>query len=286
MPTNNSLFLDFPPEENLTPDGNPLITPEELAAGPSIPVTASQEAAVLDRLCEYTESTQAGCRRTQTILALEAEFDTFAHPEMQWCRLDHWCRHEGHIYYYKYMIEKLTTVDDANLEDDFENSNFAVHHAVVEQNLGSKFRQTTLEDVSKFFRNSPVEFPKLQTETLQFFQCEDVGNNHVSIDNLNRDILNTIQQTFTSNITPLFANLSDSLYLFEDKIYCTDFLAYGETELPGLGVLMIPTESEKYEVGNAYFFPFSDLTEEQAALITSIGLLELELNGEVVFVKL
>lgn len=286
MPTNNSLFLDFPPEENLTPDGNLLITPEELAAGPAIPATVGANPDVVDRLCEYTQDAQAGCRRTQTILALEAEFDTFVEPEMQWCKLDQWCRHEGHLYYYKYMVEKLTQDDQHNLDDDFSDNRFAEHHELLEQYFGSRFRQTSLEQASAFFRNAPAGFPKLQIETLQFYQCEDVGSEHISIDMLDRNLLNKIQATFTSGQTPLFADLSDSLYLFEDKIFCTDFLAYGETSMTGLGVLMIATDSQKYENGNAYFFPFAALTEEQKTLITSIGLLELELVGEVKFVDL
>ena len=37
-----------------------------------------------DRLCEYNEDLISGCKRTMTIFALEAEFDTFVSPEMVW----------------------------------------------------------------------------------------------------------------------------------------------------------------------------------------------------------
>lgn len=286
MPTNNSLFLDFPPEDNTTPDGNVLITPEELAAGPAILPVSSTAPDVVDRLGIDIADTQNGQRRTQTILALEAEFNTFVQPVMHWGFWDQWCRHEGNIYYYKYLIESMVADDDQSLNTDFADNRYAQHHAVVAEHLGPSYRQTTLENVSNFFRNSPAGFPVLQTETLQFFQCEDVGENHITIDELDRNLLNKIQTTFVGSLTPLFADVADSLYLHNDKIYCTDYLAYGETTLSSLGVLMIPRETTKYQVGNAYFFPFSTLTEEQKELISSIGLLELELNGEVIFIDL
>jgi hypothetical protein len=265
-------------EENvyLNELGEPIAVPPSKVDDPASPI----------RLCEYDEGTQSGCRRTQTMLALEAEYDTFVHPEMKWGVWDEFCRHEGYIYYYKDLIKSQIDSDESRSSNDFADTDFAKHHAVVAEHLGSSFRKNTLENVSNFFRNPPAGFPAFQIETPQFFQCEDIGEDCITIDDLDRTLLNKIQATFVDNLTPLFSNVSGVLYLHNDKIYCTDYFAYGETEFPGLGVLMVPTESEKYKIGNAYFFPFSDLTEEQTTLITSTGLLELELNGEVVFINL
>lgn len=287
MPTNNSLFLDFPPEDNTTPDGGVLITPEELANGPAILPVSSVDPDVADRLGIDPADAQRGQHRTNTILALEAEFNTFVSPTMCWGVWDEFCRHEGHIYYYKYLLESQIDSDGTRQSEDYTDNDYAQYHTLAAEYLGPSFRQNTLENVSSFFRNAPHGFPALQTETLQFFQCEDVGENHITIDELDRNLLNKIQTTFVGSSTPLFADVADSLYLHNDKIYCTDYFAYGETLLQSLGVLMIPRNATvKYQVGNAYFFPFSTLTEEQKTLITSIGLLELELNGEVIFIDL
>lgn len=286
MPTNNSLYLDFPPEDNITPDGNVLITPEELANGPAIPVVSTTDPDVVYRLGIDPANPENGQQRTQVILALEAEFNTFVQPTMYWGFWDQWCRHEGNIYYYKYSIESAINDDIANLASDFADNSYAQHHAVVTEYLGSVFRHPTLEDISRFFRSPPAGFPVLTTETVQFFQCEDVGEEHISIDELNRDLLNKIQATFVSDLTPLFVDVTNSLYLHNDKIYCTDYLAYGVSNTPSLGVLMIPKETTKYQVGNAYFFPFAPLTDTEKTFVTSLGLLELELDGEVIFIDL
>jgi hypothetical protein len=282
----DSVFIS-PSGVLLSRDGVPLFTEDELVAWPTIPATSSLDPAVLTRLCEYDEDKQVGCRRTQTIFALETEFNTYAKPEMQWGSWDQWCRHDGHIYFNKYLIEKHLRTDIESLEADKNNQEILSHVDKISQVIGYNFHRTpTLEEVYEFFRSSTPGFPNTQSETSQFFQCSDVVENKITIDQLDKDTLNKIQDSFTGSKVPFLANVVDSLYIVDDKVYCTDYLAFEENETARLGILMIPTESKKYEVGKAYFFPFRPLTNEQSSLVKSLGSLELGVDGKVAIVSL
>lgn len=267
MPTNESLFLDIPPSpkpvNGTTPD-----TPDRLAK------------------LDQEDSKSHLELRNETIFALEAEYDTFVSPEMYWGHWDQWCRHEENIYYYKYNIEHTLREDSEAQSADELSDQFKQHHAVVDQFLGDDFKRIQMTDVLTFFRNSPAGFPAHTAETLQFFQREDVGQTVLTIDELDKNILNKIQSTFSDNVHPFLSDLNGSLYVHNGKMYCTDYLAYADRPAYNLGVLMIPQESAKYQVGSAYFFPFAPLTDDQKTLITSVGMLELEMQGELVFVDL
>jgi hypothetical protein len=167
------------------------------------------------------------------------------------------------------------------------NQNILPSIDIVEQFTGSRHhRITTVDDIHSLFRNSPSGFPELILETPQFFQCKDIGQTQITIDALNRELLNKIQTSFTDSKVPLLSNLNGCLYLDGDTVYCTNYLAFEENTTARLGVLMIPTVSTKYKIGDAYFFPFAPLTEEQKTFVTSLGLLELDMQGSVVIVDL
>lgn len=274
-------------ETLLSPDGLPLVTPEELEQGPSIPPGSDNDPTTVLRLCEYEEESQAGCRRTRTILSLEAEYDTFVSPEMFWGYWDQFCQHEGNIYYNKQFIETVISLDAAQLESDRQLAQELPKIDAIFQFLGYDLHVPfTVDRVYSFFRNPPTGFPALITETPQFFQCEDVGQTTITIDQLDRPLLTKIQSRFAGNNNPLLTDLANSLYVFNDEIFCTDYTAYSENANAKLGVLMLPTESTKYKVGNAYFFPFAPLTPEQKTFITNLVSLGLEAPGELVFVNL
>jgi hypothetical protein len=271
----------------LSANGQPLFTPEELAVGVSVPARSNNDPTSPFRLCEYDLEAQSGCRRTQTLLALEAEYDTFVSPEIVWGFWDQWCQHEGNIYYYKSLIQAQILQDEAAITDDDNNQNNSSHVNIVCQYMGYEYNKTpTKDEVFAMFRNPPPGFPELQIETPQFFQCRDVTQHQITIDSLDRPTLNKIQASFSGNKCPLLADVAQSLYLDGDSVYCTDFLAFEENTVARLGVLMIPTQSEKYNIGDAYFFPFAPLSEEQKTFITSLGLLETNMQGNVVIVDL
>lgn len=253
----------------------------------SIPPSKNEDPAVPERLCEYDEGAQSGCRRTQTILALEAEYDTFVSPEMFWGYWDQFCQHEGHSYYYKGLISVSIQRDQDVVESDQTNSTLLSHIEVVNARLGKNYHSVVTEEyVRNLFINPPGGFPKLTLETPQFFQCIDLGTDIITVDTLDRNLLNKIRDTFTSNVNPLLTDLSNKLHLVNGNVYCSDYTKFEDNPSNKLGVLMIPKETEKYTAGNAYFFPFEPLTTEQQTFITSLAMVELELQGEVVIVNL
>lgn len=262
-----------------------LYTPDEENA---IPASSGNNPQSPERLCEYDEGAQSGCRRTQTILALEAEYDTFVHPEMFWGFWDQFCQHEGFIYYHKHHIERLVNADNGSLSTDLSNTALTPQIDYVCQYLGFNLHTApTLDKVFAFFRNPAKGFPALQLETPQFFQCEDVGTELITTANITREKLTLIQETFTDDVNPLLANLNGSLHLKDGKVFCTDYLAFENNPTAKLGVLMVAKETTGiYKTGNAYFFCFKPLTPEEEEFITNVGLIEIENKGTVVIVNL
>jgi len=239
------------------------------------------------RLCEYDTESQKGCRRTNTIFALEAEYDTFVDPEMYWGYWDQFCLHNGHSYYYKDWMKTNVQRDQDELAKDSSNSALNSHISKVVDFLGAEFHSgVTVNFVEGLFSNPPDGFPTVLLDTPQFYQCIDLGKNVINIDDITKELLTKIQNTFTDNINPLLADLTDKLHLVDDKVYCCDYLSFENNPTTKLGVLMIAKETTKYVSGNAYFFPFSTLTPEQKDFVTSLALIDLELKGEVNIVNL
>lgn len=241
----------------------------------------------VERLCEYDPGGQSGCRRTSTILALEADFDAFVSPEMYWGIWDLFCQHDGNTYFHKDWIRENIGRDQVELAKDSSNTELMNHISTVTSAFGAEFHSgVTFDFVAELFRNAPAGFPTLTIETPNFFQCIDLGTDVITIDQLDRELLTKIKNTFTDDINPLLADLTNKLYLKDDKIYCCDYLSFEQNANNKLGVFMIAKDSEKYTAGNGYFFPFNTLTAEQETAVRSMGLIELELEGEFVIVTL
>lgn len=236
---------------------------EEIAVSPTYGNTVDSP----QRLCEYDVGAMSGCRRTETILALEAEYDTFVSPEMAWGDWDQFCYHNGYIYYYKNFLK-------INVERDFnepEDPRIESIRTVLRATLGNVPSKLTFEEISNFIITGAPGFPKLVSQTPQFFECEDVGLDEITIDNLTRETLNKIESTFTGDIHPLLSNLADVLYIKDNKIYCTDVFAYKECPVGKFGVFITPSKTEKYEINKPYFFPFKQLTADEEKIVRDLS---------------
>jgi hypothetical protein len=265
--------------------GQPIVSPYEdpIAVYP----TSDTNPEVDYRLCEYDIAAQLSCRRTNTIRALEAEYDTFVKPEMYWGYWDLFCQHEDHIYFYKEWMKTNIQGDQDTRETDTADSAIQSHITAVNEFLSFDYHAgTTLEFVQELFANPPSGFPRMLLNTPQFYQSIDVGTTVIDIDNLDAEMLLKIKNTFVDDINPLLANLTGKLYQVGETIYCPDYLSFETNPLVKLGVLMIATETTKYTSGNSYFFPFAPLTASQVDFVNSLALIESELTGEVVVVNL
>jgi hypothetical protein len=274
-----------PEIEGLGESGTPIVSPYEDPI--AIQVTRNTAPDIEYRLCEYDPVEQLSCRRTLTIRALEAEYDAFVSPEMYWGHWDLFCQHDGNSYYYKGLITTTVARDQEVIADDQPNDALLSHVDVVNTHLGRNYHVALTEDyIKNLFSNPPAGFPTPTLDTPQFYQCIDLGTSVVSIDDMDAGMLLKIKNTFTDDINPLLTNVSDRLHQVGDSIYCSAYQAFETNASNKLGVMMIATKTTKYISGNAYFFPFETLTTEQETFVTSLALIELDLQGEVVIVNL
>ncbi len=242
----------------------------------------------LFRLCEYDPGGQSGCRRTSTILALEAEYDTFVDPEMVWGVWDLYCLHEEKMYYYKNFLEQFFTEDSNNRETDsetplqVETDNFLKSFLAPKQAIAGA---ETFDSIKLLIENPPSGFPKFLIETPQFFQFDHPGEK-ITIDNLDKALLDNIKNTFNGNINPLLSNLNDRLFIKDGQISCVDLMIFDENPNGKFGIVMVPNESEKYDVTKAYFFAFAPLTAEQTEFATKLTAMEAEFKRSVEIINL
>jgi hypothetical protein len=273
MPTNNSLFLDFPPENNLTPDGGFLITPEELANGPSILPVSDTNPATLDRLSERDEDKIPGCRRTNTILALEAEYNTYVSPYMPWGVCDEFCIHEGSYIYYKPWIQQQIDADLLNIQDLLVDQ---INLDIVNNVLGFDF-STARVNYKTLIEEQPAGLPLFQDQTLSFFRLESVGDTEITLDTMTRDVLDAVKASFTDDLNPYLCNMGQGLYIKDGAAYYAGVLAWVRNPTMKLGVFMdnsVPSENYPDSETTAYFFAFEPLTAEQISFVTALYNLE------------
>jgi hypothetical protein len=240
------------------------------------------------RLCEYDTESQKGCRRTNTIFALEAEFDTFVDPEMVWGVWDLYCLHEGKMYYYKNFLEQFYTEDAQNRAADVQNSDQVEVDNFLKSVLTSKNAiagADSVDAIKSLIQNPPGGFPKFLIETPQFLQFDDPGVK-ITIDSLDKTTLDKIKNTFNGDVNPLLSNLNDRLFIKNDQISCVDLMIFDENPTAKFGVIMVPSESEKYDATKAYFFPFAPLTAEQTEFVTKLTAMEGEFQRSVEIVNL
>jgi hypothetical protein len=262
-------------EENvyLNELGEPVAIPPSHVEDPASPV----------RLCEYDVGAQSGCRRTQIILALEAEFDTFAHPEMEWGFADQLCRHEGFIYYNKAKLTWLFN-DDARVKAEdaenglHENPDWITSRGYTDSYAGYRLIENEAPNWHNTFDVKPAGFPTVTIETPQFYQCEDIlAGELVTAENITKEKLNIIQSSFTSDWHPLTNNLTNSLYILDGKAYCVDALSFENHPAIKLGVSLTNAE------GNVVFFAFSTLTTEQVNFVNGATWSDATKEAEIVY---
>jgi hypothetical protein len=262
-------------EENayLNELGEPISIPPSTVDDPVSPV----------RLCEYDESAQGGCRRTQTILALEAEYDTFAHPEMEWGNADQYCRHEGFMYYNKARMQWLFDDDVEVRAADAESGLYSDPAWLAASNAANDYAGYQLIDRepqtwNNTFTVKPAGFPTVILETPQFYQCEDVASGElITTDNITREKLDIIESSFTGDWHPYTNDLTGALYIKDGKAYCTDATVFENHPTIKLGVILSDSDS------NLLFYAFTTLTQEEINFVNGITWCDSNKTIEVIY---
>jgi len=268
----------------LSPDGVPVYTEAEKNAIPGCPESSGNTPDTLDRLCEYDEGAQTGCRRTQTILALEAQYDTFVSPEMVWGVFDEFCIHDGHYIYEKDWLDWNESEDTSNISAD-SDADLIAAIATVRELAGDNFAVSAIS-YKDLLTAMPAGLPPKVDDTddfaragVGFFRLESVGDVEATLDDITRENLDIIKNSFTDDMNPLLSNLGLGGLYFKDgsAYYAKVTECWDNNPNAKLGVFMdTGKSSETYADAEttAFFFPFSPLTDEQLAVVNALYVIE------------
>lgn len=263
-----------------SPEGRPIVTRQEVEEGISIPSTMGLYGTppdTLQRLCEYDEDGQSGCRRTQTILALEEDYNIFVSPEMRWGYWDLFCAHENLMFYDRNFLSYNMELEQGEMEEDTPE-----FHAIVEevnQYAGRPWVTYTEERLYDLIHSGVKGLPKFipSMETERFYCCENVGTNMVTAQNITRHTLDIIQSSFTDDTNPFLMDVEGSIYIKGGKAYCTNPFVFNINPNAKLGIMLEDTVNEKM-----LFFPFKPLTEEQEDFVTKLAYADMLRDVEIV----
>jgi len=249
-----------------------IITPEETNA---IDATSNDAPDVLDRLCEYDEESQSGCRRTQTIFALEETYNTYVSPEMRWGYWDLFCEHEDKLYFDREWLQWNLTEEATERAND--TAEFLEELAEVDTFAGRTSNQISMDDVYDLVHSDTAGLPVFIDETDRFFRFENVGTDLVTVDNITRERLDIIRDSFTSDLNPFLMDAEGNIYIKDGQAYCTNLLSFTENPNAKLGLMLEDTENNKTN-----FYPFAELTAEQEAFVTTLARLDTEREVEII----
>lgn len=245
----------------------PLIVPSVDTSGPS-PY----------RLCSVGDHAEcgpgdAGCRRTDTLLAWEAENPgTYVSASTFWGAGDQYFVENGVMYYYKPYLQTILTQLVQDFQSDTTNTNYTTIMAelitlVPEANATLLTTQypTTLTAVRAIIDSAPSGMPTFIKETDNFYCFEDVGTAQVTADNITRETLSLIQSTFTSGYTLPYWSPCDALCLNNNKVYWTDLLRWANVSSPELraGIVLVGD--------NFSFYPYASLDTKGQQIINLAG---------------
>jgi hypothetical protein len=212
----------------------------------------------------------AGCRRTDTLLTFEAENNVYVTGQEYWGPNDVFFVFDGKLYYEKKYINGLLAKRNADPQF-LENLSATVDPNILTYNSRCK----DVSELSTIIANKNNGMPTFIKETENFFIFEDPGLNDdalVTIDKIDRAMLDRIVNTFTGPNFPNKFVFDKYLYEVDGKLYFADLSHWKPcTEISdefffGLFVNQeTPTEKYPNAATECYFFPFNpnNLTADQ-----------------------
>lgn len=240
-------------------DENIITRQEESAIEPS----SADPTLALDRLCEYDEEGQSGCRRTQTMLAMEDIYGIHIHPEMRWGYWDLYCAHEELIYYDRQHLEW-------NIDEDSNESNDSVSAELqhVIDFAGSDWMEIDRDNLNTLVHSGNKALPRFIDVSERFYRFENPGAQLLTTENIDARRLEMCRIAFTQDdVNPLLGSLEGSVYIRSGKAICTNLLAFSHNPNAKLGIILQkPDDETKY-----YFYPFNKLTEDQEQFINKLA---------------
>ena len=252
----------------------PIITPEETNA---IEPTSNTEPYTVQRLCEYDEGGASGCRRTQTILALEEVYDVVVSPEMRWGYWDLFCEHDGMLYYDRNQLRDMIDNDNAMAAEDADDAELQAYINEVNAVSGRTWYIYTEAKLDTLIKLDVAGMPTFVDETDRFYRFETVGTDMLTAQNMTKEKLDMIRETFVDDVNPLLMDLEGSVYFKDGKAYCTNFFLYTENPNAKFGAMI-----EDLEENVMKFFPFEPLTDEQKDFVTMLAQADRQMEVEII----
>jgi hypothetical protein len=256
---------------NLSP--SPLRSPEYLASIPPYepPVPDPNRLCSSDGTCGHGAG---GCRRTDTILAWEAENEGQYLPgNLVWgpSDKDQFFHHDGSIWYYKpYLLEKLDN-RRSQLDIDKQDQNFlsfVESLKILDPNFNLENDVFTLDDVRAVISSQPAGMPVFVKETNNFFQFEDTGVEYITIDNISKDDLINLQSLSSGNNWASSFALCTGLIKVNNIVYNTNLLNWQTTSSdPSVGIVF----SNATDINFYSFASETDLSSEVKQAILDCG---------------
>jgi hypothetical protein len=243
-----------------------IFTKEELELGTAIRPSSKSSRGTPYRLCSHDGACgdgAAGCRRNDTILAFEAEFNSFVSPELYWGAQDQFFAQAGYIYYYKPYLEVQINDRKQIRAEDIASGEMTGHYNRVAEIIrgfnGYYPLIESLADVRAMIDRAPMGMPKFVAETPHFYQFEDVGTNLItSRYGFSKPILKKLAEMFKTDYTVPFTTQHNCFYEKNGEVYWTDPLRWAPNDciaVRGRGFLF----QEPTEPGTVYYF---QLTQE------------------------
>lgn len=244
-----------------------------------------------DRLCSPGNECghgDAGCRRTDTILAWEAENPgQYIPADLSWGTGDLYFKHDAKLFYdklhlqskfdkeYASMVAYHSADGTKSILADIENidpSYVSVFNVIVKKDL---------DFIRRIIKSRPAGLPPFIKETDRFFVFKDVTGNQVNAETLDQNMLQKIYDTFvTGNQSNFFCfgyepvvDLFFHYYLKSDKLFFTDLNYWIECTTPEAKRMATMGLTIEYDDA-IVFHPFkseSDLSSQERELLYFFG---------------
>lgn len=201
-------------------------------------------------------------------LALKEKYNIGLEIDDKWGTFNEYVVKDGYNYYYKPHIEEIKSEFLAPPTE--EEVELVKNSASALLATGWDFEARI--DSNDLFSIAPTGLPKLIEETDVLIKTESVDENPVTIDNITRETLDIIQNSFPDNIHPLGANVGVGMFIKDNKAYYTGVMGWRNAPNFKYGVFMdVDEPSEKYNTDKnvAFFFPFKQLTEQELEMLNS-----------------
>lgn len=106
--------------------------------------------------------------------------------------------------------------------------------------------------------------PKLLSETPHFYHFENIKGDIITPQNLTKEILIKIKETFDTSLNPFLDDLTNCLIISNSEIFCTNLFAFSfENDFFKHGIMLNCSDNfNSFSTDYNYFFPFEKMSDE------------------------